>query len=68
MVIQSANPLPKGKNVKPGEKVCERVEKTGSRLGAGKVCMTAEQWYEVRREDREDLERAQKNVHQEPSG
>lgn len=45
----------------PKRMVCERVEVTGSRLGARRVCLTAAQWAEKRREHREELERAQKN-------
>jgi hypothetical protein len=42
--------------------VCERVEETGTRLGGRRVCLTAEQWAEKRREHRADIERAQQNV------
>ena len=42
--------------------ICEREDTTGTRLGARKVCLTAAQWQEKRREHREELERAQKNV------
>lgn len=55
------NPAPK-KSADPTRKICERVEKTGSRLGAVTVCMTAQQWEEQRRDHRNDVERAQKNV------
>jgi TolA-binding protein len=43
----------------PNEKVCQRVQALGSRLTAGRVCMTRSQWEERRRADREDAERAQ---------
>lgn len=46
----------------PKRKICESVEVTGSRLGARRVCMTAEQWAEQRRAQREDLQRAQQNT------
>ena len=46
----------------PDKMVCERVETTGTRLGARRVCMTVAQWDEQRREHRADLERAQQNV------
>ena len=52
----------------PKRVVCERVEVTGSRLGARKVCLTVAQWAEKRREHREELERAQKNSGILPSG
>lgn len=51
-----------GKSVDPNRIICERQETTGSRLGARKVCLTAAQWQEKRREHREQLERAQQNV------
>ncbi len=59
--IQSSNPAPK-KSSDPNRKICERVEKTGSRLGAVTVCMTAQQWEDQRLDHRNDVERAQKNV------
>lgn len=46
----------------PNRMICERVDTTGTRLGARKVCLTTAQWQEKRREHREELERAQKNV------
>lgn len=48
--------------------VCERQEQIGTRLGARKVCKTVREWLEMRRLQREDVERAQRNVNQEPSG
>ncbi len=59
--LVSSNPAAK-KSSDPNRKICERVEKTGSRLGAVTVCMTALQWEEQRRDHRNDVERAQKNV------
>lgn len=52
----------KEKSTDPNRKICQREETTGTRLGARKVCLTASQWAEKRREHREELERAQKNV------
>lgn len=46
----------------PNRMICEREDTTGTRLGARKVCLSAAQWQEKRREHREELERAQKNV------
>jgi hypothetical protein len=46
----------------PNEIVCERVEETGSRLSAHKVCMTRSQWAEQRRLTRQDVEKAQTAV------
>lgn len=51
----------------PDKLICERVETTGTRLGARRTCMTAEQWAARRREQREDLERVQRIVNQAPS-
>ena len=51
----------------PDKVTCERVEKTGTRLGARRICMTEEQWAAQRREQRDDLERVQRIVNQAPS-
>ena len=59
--IMSSNPAPKFSK-DPNRKICETVEKTGSRLGAVRTCMTAQQWYDQRHEHRNDTERAQKNI------
>lgn len=48
--------------------VCERQEQIGTRLGARKVCKTVREWLEQRRIQREDVERVQRAVNQEPSG
>ena len=64
--IESSRPAVKSHD--PNRVVCERIEATGTRLGARKVCLTSAQWQEKRREHREELERAQKNVGILPSG
>ena len=46
----------------PAKLICEREEQIGSRLGARRICLTAAQWDEQRREHRADIERAQRNV------
>ena len=51
----------------PNRKICEKVEKIGSRLSVVRVCMTAQQWEEQRREHRENFERVQRVVNQGPS-
>ena len=51
----------------PNRKICERVEKTGSRVNVVRICMTAAQWEEQRRENREHVERVQRIVNQAPS-
>ena len=47
--------------------VCEREEQIGSRLGARKVCMTVRQRAEKARLERQDLEKVQQVVNQNPS-
>lgn len=39
--------------------VCKREKSTGSRLGSKKVCMTAAQWAQLQRDQREVIERRQ---------
>lgn len=51
----------------PNRKICERVEKIGSRLATAKVCMTAEEWKAHRQVQRDDFERVQRVVNQSPS-
>jgi hypothetical protein len=63
--ISSANPMPKGNN--PNAKVCERQQKTGSRLENVTVCMTAQEWKDLRQGHRDDLEKVQRIVNQSPS-
>lgn len=43
----------------PNRVICEKVEQIGSRLATKRICMTAAQWAEKRRMDREDLESSQ---------
>ena len=50
----------------PNRKICEKVEKIGSRLNVVRVCMTARQWEEQKREHRENFERVQRVVNQAP--
>jgi len=64
--IETARPAAKAQD--PNKLICERVEKTGTRLGARRVCMTAAQWDAQRSEQREDLERVQRIQNQSPSG
>ena len=44
--------------------ICEKVEQIGSRLASKRICMTAEQWAERRRMDREALETVQSKTYQ----
>ena len=61
------NPNTAANGKDPGRIICEKVEETGSRLSARRVCMTAQQWDDRRRTDREGVENAQ-NTRTEPSG
>jgi hypothetical protein len=64
---QPAQPTNAGKNDDPNRIICEKVQETGSRLNTRKTCMTAAQWVEQRRRDREAVEEAQRQ-RTEPSG
>lgn len=63
--MESPNPAPKGKD--PNRKICERIEKIGSRLATTTVCRTAAEWEELRQGHRHDTERVQAIVNQSPS-
>ena len=39
--------------------ICESIKITGSRLGRQRVCMTAAEWSEERRQTRQGVERLQ---------
>lgn len=65
--IESSNPLPKPVGGDLNRVICERVQRTGSRLEFDKVCMTALQWKEHQQGHREDFEKVQRIVNQEPS-
>ena len=43
----------------PNQKICEKVEITGSRLATKRVCMTRRQWDDTRLQDRQEIERIQ---------
>jgi hypothetical protein len=40
----------------PNRMICERQEEIGSRLGGKKVCHTAAEWQELRRQNREQVD------------
>jgi hypothetical protein len=52
----------------PNKRICERIEETGTRLGARRVCMTAAEWEARRAADRTEIERAQQNPGYKPAG
>jgi invasion protein IalB len=62
-----ANPNTAANAKDPSRIICEKMEETGSRLSARRVCMTAQQWEDRRRTDREGVENVQ-NTRTEPSG
>lgn len=62
---EDSNPVPKGKD--PNRKICERVEKIGSRLNTVTVCRTAREWEDLRSGHREDLENVQRIVNTAPA-
>lgn len=56
------------KDKDPNRKICEKIETTGTRVGSRRVCMTAADWATQRQDNRNDLERAQRNVNLRSSG
>lgn len=46
----------------PNKTICEKVEIIGSRISSKRVCMTAAQWDEQKRLNREVLQQAQQNT------
>jgi len=52
----------------PNRIICQRIEETGSRVASKRVCMTAQQWEEQRRSDREYVEDAQQRSIEPTSG
>lgn len=55
----NGQPAPASKDKDPNRIICQKIEETGSRVASKKVCMSAQQWEEKRRGDREYLEDAQ---------
>lgn len=52
---------PKAKaQLDPNEKVCEKITVVGSRLATKRVCATRAEWADKRRQDREEVEKAQR--------
>ncbi len=64
--IENANSAPPRSN-DPDKLICERVERTGSRLQVDKVCLTARQWSDHKYGHRADLEKVQQVVNQSSS-
>ena len=61
-------PAPNAKNKDPNRIICEKIQETGSRLNIRRVCMTATQWEEQKRRDRENLQDAQQRSLEPNSG
>lgn len=55
--INSSTPAGKGQDL--NKIVCEVEETTGTRLGARKVCKTVLEWQQMRRDQRETVEKFQ---------
>jgi invasion protein IalB len=55
------------KDKDPNRIICEKIEEIGSRLASKRVCMTAAQWKEQQRLERENLEDVQRRK-AEPAG
>lgn len=43
----------------PNRMICRTIHEVGSRLASHRICMTATQWAEQRRQQRRDVERQQ---------
>jgi len=54
--------MPPGKGQDPNKIVCEVEETTGTRLGARKICKTVLEWQQMRREQRETVEKFQQQA------
>ncbi|HNJ47594.1 MAG: hypothetical protein H6916_09805 [Novosphingobium sp.] len=46
----------------PNQMICRSMAETGSRLKSRKVCMTKAEWAEVRRQQRESIEKGQNSA------
>ena len=68
MAQNQPNPPPNSKQPDPDRIICEKIQETGSRLNVRRVCMTAQQWEEQRRRDRENLQDAQQRSLEPNSG
>ena len=66
-IAESTGSPTTAKSKDPNRKICEKVERIGSRLATDRICMTAAQWEEQKRENREHVERVQRVVNQAPS-
>ena len=58
-IAQPGNPQIASAAADPTQVVCEKVEQIGTRLASKRVCMTRSEWAEQRRQNREEVEKAQ---------
>lgn len=56
----AAAEVKKTDNKDPNRIICEKQEVVGSRLATKKICMTAAEWDDRKREDREAIEKGQR--------
>jgi hypothetical protein len=63
--IAEATPAAKAKD--PNRKICEKIERIGSRLAVDRICMTAAEWEAQKRAQREHVEDVQRTVNQRPT-
>jgi len=52
----------KKKDLDPNEKVCETIKPLGSRLATKRVCATRAEWEDYRRQDRDAIEKGQRQL------
>ncbi len=65
-VAQTGTPVTQTRqtaNADPNKLICQSEEQIGSRLGKHRVCLTAEQWKEKHREQREFTEEIQSGTY-----
>ncbi|MBL8645429.1 MAG: hypothetical protein JNK21_15965 [Rhodospirillaceae bacterium] len=43
--------------MKSDKKICKRQNRTGTRLGADRICKTADEWDRFERQQREDIQK-----------
>jgi hypothetical protein len=54
LLALAAAPQTAAKPATPEKPVCKRIEKTGSRLGSKKICLTRAEWEERTRNDQRE--------------
>jgi hypothetical protein len=67
-IAETANsPTAAAKAKDPNRKICEKIERIGSRLAVDRICMTAAEWDAQKRAQREHVENVQRTVNQRPT-